>query len=50
MQPRTDGPVPVDAVYEPPLLTEVGGFTRLTLGGGYLGLDNFWQTDWYARR
>jgi hypothetical protein len=35
-----------NALYVPPALVEVGHFTRLTMGGGYYGLDNFWQTQW----
>jgi hypothetical protein len=33
-------------LYVPPSLVEVGDFTRLTLGGGWVGFDNFWLTEW----
>jgi hypothetical protein len=36
-----------ELVYEIPELVEVGDFAQLTLGGGYIGADNFWQTEWF---
>ena len=36
----------INPLYVPPTLVKVGRFTRLTMGGGYRGLDNSWQTQW----